>query len=181
MRPLLTSHNGHADSVRYSASPNLNRRLADDVTAFSTPNLLRYEDKNSMAFSIEARVPFLDHELVEFIFGLPIDQKIKGGWNRAVYRNAMRGRIPEKNRLRRKKIGFSNPEYVWMHARAATIREIFISPQLRERGLYDVPRLLDSFDRWLAGAPGDGLIFWRILVTEMWMRRFVDERVGAHA
>ena len=52
---------------------------------YSTPNLLRYEDKNSMAFSIESRVPFLDHELVEFIFRLPIDQKIKMGWNRYVY------------------------------------------------------------------------------------------------
>ena len=180
-RPLLSSRNGHADSVSYAADRNLNRRLANDVLAYSTPNLLRYEDKNSMAFSIEARVPFLDHELVEFIFRLPIDQKIKGGWNRAVYRRAMKGRIPEKNRLRRRKIGFSNPEYVWLRARADHIREILSSPVTRQRELYDVPRLLDAFDAWLNGAPGDGLIFWRILVSELWMRRYVDQSVAVHA
>ena len=176
-RPLLTSRNGHADAVTYSADRNLNRRLANDVLAFSTPNLLRYEDKNSMAFSVEARVPFLDHELVEHIFNLPIDQKIKGGWNRAVYRRAMRGRIPEKNRLRRRKIGFSNPEYIWLRGRATHIRDIFSSETTRQRGLYDVPALLTAFDEWLGGAPGDGLIFWRILVSELWMRRFVDRSV----
>ena len=76
----------------YRPSRNLNVRLADDVLRYSTPNLLRYEDKNSMAFSIESRVPFLDHELVEFIFQLPIDQKIKMGWNRYVYRQAMKAK-----------------------------------------------------------------------------------------
>ena len=75
-------------------------------------------------------VPFLDHELVEFIFSLPIDQKIKGGWNRAVYRNAMKGRMPEKNRLRRSKIGFTNPDITWMKAKAPEIRAIFASPEL---------------------------------------------------
>ena len=102
---------------RYEAERNLNARLAADVMRTSTPDLLRYEDKNSMAFSIEARVPFLDHELVEHIFSLPIDQKIKNGWNRAVYRNAMRGRMPEQNRLRRSKVGFINPDIAWMHRR----------------------------------------------------------------
>ena len=111
-------------SPRATSKPhrNLNERLASDVLRYSTPDLLRYEDKNSMAFSIEARVPFLDHELVEFIFSLPIDQKIKGGWNRAVYRNAMKGRMPEKNRLRRSKIGFTNPDITWMKAKAPEIR-----------------------------------------------------------
>ena len=50
---------------RFTPERNLNERLASDVLAYSTPDLLRYEDKNSMAFSIEARVPFLDHEMVE--------------------------------------------------------------------------------------------------------------------
>lgn len=177
MRPLLA---GGSDlrGLGYTPDRNLNQRLAQDVLAYSTPNLLRYEDKNAMAFSIESRVPFLDHELVEFIFKLPIDQKIKGGWNRAVYRNAMKGRIPEKIRLRRSKIGFTNPEGDWMRGRAKHIREIFASDACRDRGLYDIDALLASFDRWLAGAPGDFLIFWRILVTELWMQRFIDQPVA---
>ncbi len=180
MNDLLTL-NGNRPKVSYSASSNLNRRLADDVLAYSTPNLLRYEDKNSMAFSIEARVPFLDHELVEFIFRLPIDQKIKRGWTRAIYRRAMRGRMPERNRLRRDKIGFTNPEVGWMRSRASQVRQIFASEPCRGRGIYDSARLVESFDRWLAGAPGDVLMFWRVLVSELWMQRYIDQRVAVHA
>ncbi len=165
-------------SVNFEAHKNLNERLASDVLRYSTPDLLRYEDKNSMAFSIEARVPFLDHEMVEHIFGLPIDQKIKGGWNRAVYRNAMKGRMPEKNRLRRSKIGFTNPDVTWMKARADEIRAIFASRELAGREVYDQPQLVCAWDEYLAGRPGDGLIFWRVLVTELWMRRYIDESVA---
>ena len=131
-----------------------------------------------MAFSIESRVPFLDHELVEFIFSLPIDQKIKGGWNRAVYRNAMKGRMPEKNRLRRSKIGFTNPDITWMKAKAREIRAIFASPELAAAISTTRAQLVTAWDEYLAGRPGDGLIFWRVLVTELWMRRYMDQAVA---
>jgi asparagine synthase (glutamine-hydrolysing) len=159
---------------RFTPESNLNERLASDVLAYSTPDLLRYEDKNSMAFSIEARVPFLDHEMVEYIFSLPIDQKIKGGWNRAVYRNAMKGRMPEKNRRRRSKVGFTNPDISWMKAKASDIRSIFGQRETAARGIYDRAQLVRAWDEYLAGRPGDGLIFWRVLVTELWMRRYID-------
>jgi asparagine synthase (glutamine-hydrolysing) len=175
-RELLAS--GSAAGVHFESHKNLNERLASDVLRYSTPDLLRYEDKNSMAFSIEARVPFLDHELVEFIFGLPIDQKIKGGWNRAVYRNAMKGRMPEKNRLRRSKIGFTNPDIAWMKEKAREIRAIFASPEVASRGIYNAPQLVTAWDEYLAGRPGDGLVFWRVLVTELWMRRYMDRAVA---
>ena len=165
-------------TAHFSAHKNLNERLASDVLQYSTPDLLRYEDKNSMAFSIEARVPFLDHELVEFIFSLPIDQKIKGGWNRAVYRNAMKGRMPEKNRLRRSKIGFTNPDITWMKEKAPEIRAIFSSSDLASRDLYNPAQLVTAWDEYLAGRPGDGLVFWRVLVTELWMRRYMDQAVA---
>jgi asparagine synthase (glutamine-hydrolysing) len=165
-------------TAHFSAHKNLNERLASDVLQYSTPDLLRYEDKNSMAFSIEARVPFLDHELVEFIFSLPIDQKIKGGWNRAVYRNAMKGRMPEKNRLRRSKIGFTNPDITWMKEKAPEIRAIFASSELASRDLYNPAQLVTAWDEYLAGRPGDGLVFWRVLVTELWMRRYMDQAVA---
>jgi asparagine synthase (glutamine-hydrolysing) len=173
-RELMTQGASHS----YHAHKNLNERLASDVLQYSTPDLLRYEDKNSMAFSIEARVPFLDHEMVEFIFGLPIDQKIKGGWNRAVYRNAMKGRMPEKNRLRRSKIGFTNPDIQWMKAKAGDLRATFASSTLASRGLYDQDRLVGAWDEYLNGRPGDGLIFWRVLVTELWMQRYIDDAVA---
>ncbi|NTU47287.1 asparagine synthase (glutamine-hydrolyzing) [Candidatus Roizmanbacteria bacterium] len=155
-------------------SRNLNERLLLDVTRYSTPNLLRYEDKNSMAFSIESRVPFLDHELVEYIFNLPIDQKLRNGWNRFVYRNAMKGHMPEKNRLRRNKIGFTNPEVTWIKAKAPAIRKIFQSKEFANRNLYNTHEVTKAFDEWCHGRPGDGLIFWRILITELWFQRYID-------
>jgi asparagine synthase (glutamine-hydrolysing) len=175
-RELLQA--GSTKGAQFESHKNLNERLASDVLQYSTPDLLRYEDKNSMAFSVESRVPFLDHELVEFIFSLPIDQKIKGGWNRAVYRNAMKGRMPEKNRLRRSKIGFTNPDITWMKEKAREIRAIFSSPELASRDLYNPAQLITAWDEYLAGRPGDGLIFWRVLVTELWMRRYMDQAVA---
>ena len=178
MPDLLTASPGELARFDYRPSRNLNARLADDVLYYSTPNLLRYEDKNSMAFSIESRVPFLDHELVEFIFKLPIDQKIKRGWNRYVYRQAMKGKMPEANRTRRSKIGFTNPEAAWTKERAVEIREVFSSGELASRGIFDPARLTANFDAWLAGKPGDGLAFWRVLITELWLRRYVDSPVA---
>jgi asparagine synthase (glutamine-hydrolysing) len=178
MPDFLTAAPGALAEFDYRPSRNLNNRLADDVLKYSTPNLLRYEDKNSMAFSIESRVPFLDHELVEFIFQLPIDQKIKRGWNRYVYRQAMRGKMPEANRTRRSKIGFTNPEAAWTRERAGQIREVFSSDSLSSRGIFDPRRLVEELDAWLAGKPGDGLAFWRVLVTELWLRRYVDSPVA---
>jgi asparagine synthase (glutamine-hydrolysing) len=178
MPDLLTAGPSELAAFDYRPSRNLNVRLADDVLRYSTPNLLRYEDKNSMAFSIESRVPFLDHELVEFIFQLPIDQKIKMGWNRYVYRQAMKAKMPELNRTRRSKIGFTNPETAWTRERAPQIKEIFSSSALCSRGIFDSGHLIEEFDAWLAGKPGDGLAFWRVLVTELWLRRYVDSPVS---
>ena len=178
MPDLLTATPGDLAAFDYRPSRNLNVRLADDVLRYSTPNLLRYEDKNSMAFSIESRVPFLDHELVEFIFQLPIDQKIKMGWNRYVYRQAMKARMPELNRTRRSKIGFTNPEMAWTRERASVIKDVFSSSSLSSRGIFDSGRLVSEFDAWLGGKPGDGLAFWRVLVTELWLRRYVDAPVA---
>ena len=177
MPDLLAATPATLAEFDYHPSRNLNVRLADDVLRYSTPNLLRYEDKNSMAFSIESRVPFLDHDLVEFIFRLPIDQKIKRGWNRYVYRQAMKGKMPEANRTRRSKIGFTNPEAAWTRSRAPQIREVFSSSALSSRGIFDSGRLVEEFDAWLSGKPGDGLAFWRVLVTELWLRRYVDSPV----
>ena len=82
---------------------DLKRRLLQDLTTFSLPSLLRYEDRNSMAHSMESRLPFLDQELVEWILRLPASAIVSGGWSRRIMREAMRGILPEKIRQRRRK------------------------------------------------------------------------------
>jgi len=159
----------------FTPSRNLNERLFMDVLKYSTPNLLRYEDKNSMAFSIESRVPFLDHQLVEYIFNLPIDQKIKNGWNRYVYRNAMKGHIPEINRNRRNKIGFANPELIWMREKSERIAQIFEEEKTLSHNLFDGKSAANIIRHWASHSniyATDVMIFWRLLIVELWLRRF---------
>jgi asparagine synthase (glutamine-hydrolysing) len=82
------------------------RSLLRHQVQTSLPSLLRYEDRNSMAHSIEARVPFLDHRLVELAFRLPNDSKVRGADTKRVLREAMKGVLPEPIRTRRDKLGF---------------------------------------------------------------------------
>lgn len=76
--------------------------------------LLRYEDRNSMAFSVESRVPFLEPQLVSFVLALPAEYKLQRGLTKAVLREVLRGRIPEEVRARRSKLGFPTPELEWL-------------------------------------------------------------------
>ncbi len=75
--------------------------------------LLKYEDRNSMAFSVEGRVPFLDYRLVEFLFSLPSSFKMHNGFSKYVFREGMGGILPERIRWRTTKLGFSTPETLW--------------------------------------------------------------------
>ena len=159
----------------FKPSRNLNERLFNDVLRDTTPSLLRYEDKNSMANSLESRVPFFDHKVVEYIFNLPIDQKIKFGWNRYIYRNMMKGIIPEKNRLRRSKVGFTNPEWEWIEKKDENFKKVFSSDSFKSRKFWDAEKISKEFIQAIQGnRAGDFLIFWRFFITEMWMREYVD-------
>lgn len=89
-------------------------RLEDLLCDSNIPQLLRYEDRNSMAFSIESRVPFLVTDIVDFALSLPAEYKIRSGYTKAVFRKAMEGLIPEDIRLRRDKLGFPAPEVQWL-------------------------------------------------------------------
>ncbi|BCX14235.1 MAG: hypothetical protein KatS3mg085_767 [Candidatus Dojkabacteria bacterium] len=167
------TYNGN--QFKFKNFDNLNARLFEDVTSSTTPALLRYEDKNSMSHSLESRVPLLDHEMVEFIFNLPIDQKIKFGWNRFVYRNALKGIIPEKNRKRRSKIGFTNPEWEWIERKADKFREIFQSDSFKSRPYWNAENVLTNFNLMLKNKiSGDPLYFWRIFISEIWMQNYID-------
>ncbi len=94
---------------RVDLSLSLAQLLRSDVTRYVLPSLLRYEDRNSMHFSIEVRLPFLDPRLVEYAASLPMNVKIRDGWTKRIFREAMRGILPEEIRSRRGKIRFETP------------------------------------------------------------------------
>lgn len=146
-----------------------------DTVKYSLPHLLRYGDKSSMAFSVEARVPFLDHRLVEYVFSLPLNQKIKNGWTKYVLRNAMKGVIPEKVRKRRSKIGFGTPQARWMRELGREIKKVFASKMFEKRKYFNQEEVLKKFDEFCKGGLDDYTrIFWRILNLEIWLETFFN-------
>ena len=82
---------------------------------FNLCQLLRYEDRNSMAFSIESRVPFVDYRLVEYVLTIPVTYKIHDGWSKYILRKAMDGELPAEVQWRKDKMGFVTPEKDWMN------------------------------------------------------------------
>lgn len=139
------------------------------------PRLLKFGDALSMAFSVESRVPFLDHRLVEFVFRLPPRDKLDGAVSKCILREAMAGVIPEQIRARRDKIGFRTPVGRWIrHNMDSGIRPLLLSDRCRKRGVLDVKEV----ERILAlhanrRARAEQAIF-RWVSTELWFRLFID-------
>ncbi len=151
---------------------DLKERLLQDLTHFSLPSLLRYEDRNSMAHSIESRPPFLDQDLVELVLSLPPEAIVRDGWSRWIFREAMRGVLPESIRLRRKKIGFTTPEIRWLRSERAMIQGIFRSPSFCSRPYWDAAAVARDFKAVCEGELAESPLFWRILNVEAWLRVF---------
>lgn len=105
---------GQLAPLQSQGPPGLRNVLVNSIQQAPLPLYLRVEDRNSMAHSIESRLPFLDHRLVSLAFSLGPEWKIKGPWNKYILREAMRGRIPESVRSRVDKMGFSTSSGEWL-------------------------------------------------------------------
>src|SRR5258708_8873900 len=97
-----------------SGATLMQRIQVDDILMDTLPLLLRMEDRSSMAHSLEARVPLLDHRLVEYGISLPDHLKVHRGWSKFAIREAMRGVIPDGVRQRTSKLGFAAPDRRWL-------------------------------------------------------------------
>lgn len=96
---FLNAHTRKELFHEMNGARNIQTNRLANLWNISLPSLLRYEDKNSMAFSVEARLPFLDHRLVEFIFSLPFNLLIKNGWTKYILREAEKNVIPDDIRI----------------------------------------------------------------------------------
>ena len=157
---------------------DLKQRLLQDLTTFSLPSLLRYEDRNSMAHSMESRLPFLDQELVEWILRLPASAIVSGGWSRRIMREAMRGILPEAIRQRRRKIGFTTPEFRCFRQQRAAIQSLMRSPSFQSRPYWNADAVADAFRVACVGGSEESLFFWRTVNVELWLRVYFEG--GAH-
>ncbi|MBX7207105.1 MAG: asparagine synthase (glutamine-hydrolyzing) [Verrucomicrobiaceae bacterium] len=139
----------------------------------SLPHLLRFEDRNSMAFSVEARVPFTDHQLVEWAFSHANEFKIHQGWTKWVLREAMHGRAPSSVLWRRDKTGFETPD-ITMTRRLIEHRALHPAQSEFLRRYLDAERVTAMCRRLEDGTAtrDDARLVWRWLVLDSWHAQF---------
>lgn len=138
--------------------------------------LLKYEDRNSMWHSREARTPFLDVELIDFVTSLPENYIIREGKTKAILRDAMEGRIPEEILDRRDKIGYATPRDEWLRSDAVAdiLRELFIEGSPASSDYLDLEVIRTYIREHLSGTDDHGKTIWRAVFLEIWIREFVQ-------
>lgn len=151
--------------------------LYREIRSTNLPSLLHYEDRNSMAFGVESRVPFLDYRVAEYLASLPLDQKIRDGVTKHVLRQAIMGLVPESIRCRMDKMGFVTPEEVWMKENLRPLVEkILSSVRFGGRSYWDADQVRQSYLAYVEGKATYSPEIWRVVCTELWLRMFFDER-----
>jgi asparagine synthase (glutamine-hydrolysing) len=163
---------------RADADSLLNRMLYADVKTY-LQELLMKQDQMSMAASIESRVPFLDHKLVEFTARLPERLKIRRGWTtKYILRRSMKGLLPEPI-LTRRKMGFPVPVGAWFRGPfRSVVDEYVLSERATARGLFDERFVRRLVQEHMAGANHTERL-WSLVNMEIWQRRFIDCEEGS--
>ena len=154
----------------------LNNALWHEFTDQGLPEILHHFDASTMAFGIEGRAPFLDHRLVELMFRLPFNEKIRDGWTKSLLRRAMRNILPEPVRLRRHKLGYPAPlnSMFRIPTHAAEIKSCLLDGEGVRQGWYDRKALERKLGtRLQPGRANNPEVLWRLLSTEFWLRDFV--------
>lgn len=164
-----------ASEVRNGGWTGLQGVLFQESFHTVLPTLLRYGDRNSMAHSVEVRLPFCDHRLAEFIFALPPSYLMGNAQTKRLLREAMRGILPETVRTRWNKQGFMPPQDIWMRERLAIEVEAMIAaPEFAARGYWNVAWWRSAISRFKAGDSTLSGTLWKLFVAEAWQRHFVE-------
>lgn len=148
-----------------------------DYRKYSVPYLTHYEDRMSMAFGREIRLPFLDYRLVEYMLNAPVELKLAKGWTKYLMRVAYQAVLPKGITWRKDKQGFTNPQEAWLKNELKPVVESYFSPSamLFEHDLVDRKRLLDKYQDFCEGR---GNVWYREVFNplglEVWLREFKD-------
>jgi asparagine synthase (glutamine-hydrolysing) len=170
----FTGKNAFATGRALKASPLLfHDALVQSLTETVLPALLRYGDRNSMAFSIESRVPFLIPALADLAYSLPADRLVSGeAVSKAVLRDAMRGLVPDAILDRRDKIAFSTPDRMWGQALRPFFQSTLNSDAARALPWLEPQAALAALDRRMARSAAFGFDLWRTVNVVRWIERF---------
>ena len=173
-----TADRAYGPSRAYFDRPNghsttLDRLLYADLKTYLV-ELLMKQDQMSMAASIESRVPFLDHRLVEFAAVLPPRLKLRGFKTKWILREAVRGILPQEI-LTRRKMGFPVPFAVWVKDRWQSVaRDVLLDRRTRQRGIIDANAVERLISAHAAGSQEGGDAIWSLMNLELWYRTYID-------
>ena len=151
----------------------LSQSLYESFFYTTLPALLHYEDRNSMAHSIESRVPFLDYRLVEYAFALPDEMKIRGAVTKWILREAMDGLLPQSVRNRNDKMGFVTPERIWLaglfSGRVRAQVEHLPNKVFSRAKMIEMARRQGTLDRFSGSS-----VMWRAVSFLAWWERLAQ-------
>ena len=166
--PFLSNDKSINFSLDNKEGSRLNQFLYHLTFTTSLPSLLHFEDRNSMAFSIESRVPFLDHRLVEFVFSLNDSDKFKSGVTKSILRKSLSGILPDKIRDRRDKKGFVTPgEIKWLRGPLRYLLEGMDYNSLDFMNVNKTKKIIDDFRN---GNNTHSNLVWRSVVLNQWLK-----------
>ncbi len=171
---LLEPYRGVREVLEQTdAKSLLDRLLYADIKTY-LHELLMKQDQMSMATSIESRVPFLDHKLVEFTCSLPERLKLRGGTTKYILREAMKDVLPEQI-LSRSKMGFPVPIGAWFRgAYRSVVDEYVLSERAMSRNIFNPEFVRDLVKRHQSGAENHDERLWALVNFEIWQRQFFE-------
>lgn len=152
--------------------------LDADVNLYLIDDLLVKMDRATMAHSLEARSPLLDHEFMEFVATLPAEMKLQGAEKKRVLKASLRGLLPDVI-LDRPKMGFGAPLGSWFRTDLRDMaHDVLLSPRAGQRGYFDPKVVATLLDDHCSGREDQSTYLWDLLVLELWHRTFVDSRAA---
>jgi asparagine synthase (glutamine-hydrolysing) len=144
-----------------------------DLDGYLPLDVLTKVDRMSMACSIETRVPLLDHVLVDFVATIPSEQHLRKATGKAIFKRAMRGRLPDEI-IDRKKQGFGVPLAHWFRGNlGGFLRDVLLGETCRKRGIFR-PRYVEKVIRMHEGGRDLDMQLWTLISFELWCRMFLD-------
>lgn len=150
----------------------LDREMYKSFRETNLPMLLRYEDRNSMAFSLEARTPFLDYRIVDFASALPLEWRIRGATTKVVVREALKDLLPEIVLNRKDKKGFPTPAAQWFKGPLAEeLRKRLLGGVLADGKIVSMSAVQTMLDEHLAGKRSHERSLFRLFTLDTWLRQ----------
>jgi asparagine synthase (glutamine-hydrolysing) len=154
---------------KYTEHNSVDKAILHSLNFDTLPNILHFEDRNSMAFSIETRVPFLDHRLISFCYQLPYEYRISNSVSKKILRDALQGTIPESIELRKDKKGFVTPgETNWLRGALTELVDMKNLELLED--LCDMDKITSLIKQFKNGDDRNATIVWRIISLNEWLK-----------